>query len=89
METHRHLVDKSVYVIGAQIMTLETYDRTLNMAKRLALPEQLQLLEDLTKMIRRRVDNDPKMYDIMELEGLGAEIWQGIDAQAYVNQERM
>jgi hypothetical protein len=24
----------------------------------------------------------------MELEGLGKEIWQGIDAQDYVNQER-
>ena len=69
-------------------MTLETYDHTLNMARRLALPEQLQLLEDLTRMVRRRVSYKPKTYSIMELEGLGAEIWQGIDAQAYVNQER-
>lgn len=69
-------------------MTLETYGRTLNMAKRLALPEQLQLLEDLTRIVRRQVDDKPKTYSIMELEGLGAEIWQDIDAQAYVNQER-
>ncbi|NKQ36112.1 MAG: hypothetical protein HF973_10920 [Chloroflexi bacterium] len=58
------------------------------MAKRLALPEQLQLLEDLTRIVRRQVDDKPKTYSIMELEGLGAEIWQDIDAQAYVNQER-
>jgi hypothetical protein len=25
---------------------------------------------------------------MMELEGLGKEIWQGLDAQEYVNQER-
>jgi hypothetical protein len=25
---------------------------------------------------------------IMELHGLGAEIWQGIDAQQYVNEQR-
>lgn len=26
--------------------------------------------------------------DILELRGLGKEIWQGIDAQEYVNKER-
>ncbi|HFE67017.1 MAG TPA: hypothetical protein ENJ93_07115 [Chloroflexi bacterium] len=67
---------------------METYDRTLKMARRLALPEQLQLLEDLTRMVRRQVDNKSQTYSIMELEGLGAEIWQDIDAQTYVNQER-
>ena len=25
---------------------------------------------------------------VLELHGLGAEVWQGIDAQAYVDQER-
>ncbi|MCP4360404.1 MAG: hypothetical protein GY796_20540 [Chloroflexi bacterium] len=58
------------------------------MARQLALPEQLQLLEDLTKVVRRRVDSESKTYSVMDLEGLGAEIWQGIDAQAYVDQER-
>ncbi len=27
-------------------------------------------------------------HDIMELHGLGADIWKGIDAQDYVNQLR-
>ncbi len=27
-------------------------------------------------------------YSVMELEGLGADIWKGIDAQEYVNEER-
>ena len=30
----------------------------------------------------------PKQHSIRELEGLGAEIWQGIDAQEYVNKLR-
>lgn len=38
-------------------------------------------------MVRCRVVVKPKR-SIMELEGLGKEIWQGIDAQEYVNQER-
>ncbi len=72
-------------------MTLATYDLTLNMARQLAIPEQLRLLENLTKAVRHRLSSKPnevKTYSIMELEGLGAEIWQDIDAQEYVNQER-
>ena len=72
-------------------MTVATYDLTLNMARQLAVSEQLQLLEDLTKVVRRRISSKPqkkKTYSIMELEGLGAEIWQDVDAQEYVNQER-
>ena len=32
-------------------------------------------------------EEKPK-HSLMELEGLGAEIWQGIDAQEYVNELR-
>ncbi len=68
-------------------MTVGIYDQTLSMARRLNLPEQLQLLEALSKMVRRRVDK-PQTHTVMDLEGLGAEIWQNVDAQTYVNQER-
>ena len=30
----------------------------------------------------------PKTRSLLELEGLGAEIWEGVDAQEYVNQLR-
>ena len=72
-------------------MTLATYDLALEMSRQLAMPEQLRLLEDLTKVVRCRISNTPqkkKTYSIMELEGLGSEIWQDMDAQEYVNQER-
>jgi hypothetical protein len=49
--------------------------------------EQLRLLEELASLVRHRVTPKPKR-NIMELEGLGKEIWQGIDAQEYENQER-
>ncbi len=68
-------------------MTMATYERILDMTKRLNLPEQLRLLEALTRMVRYQVEKPPS-HSIMDLEGLGAEIWQDIDAQAYVNQER-
>ncbi len=49
--------------------------------------EQLRLLEELAAIVRRRILAKPKR-SIMELEGLGKETWQGLDAQEYVNQER-
>lgn len=30
-----------------------------------------------------------KTRSLLELEGLGAEIWEGVDAQEYVNELRM
>ncbi len=68
-------------------MAMSTYDQVVKMTKRLNLPEQLQLLETLSRMVRAQV-TETKPHSIMELEGLGAEIWQGVDAQAYVDQER-
>ncbi|MFQ5420239.1 MAG: hypothetical protein ACE5EY_07740 [Anaerolineae bacterium] len=68
-------------------MTLSTYENIVQMTKRLSLSEQLRLLEKLSGMVRHQVEK-PQSHSIMELEGLGAEIWQGIDAQTYVNQER-
>ena len=68
-------------------MTLVTYEQVLKMTRHLSLPEQLQLLEALTRMVRYQVESAP-LPSIMELEGLGAEIWQNIDEQEYVNQER-
>ena len=68
-------------------MTLATYEQVLQMTRHLNLHEQLQLLEALTRMVRYRVESAP-LPSIMELEGLGAEIWQNIDAQEYVNRER-
>jgi hypothetical protein len=49
--------------------------------------EQLRLLEELASLVRCRVMPKPKR-SIMELEGLGKEIWQGVDAQECINQER-
>ena len=53
------------------------------------ISERLRLLtmiaQDLAKEIKE--EEKPK-HSLMELEGLGAEIWQGIDAQEYVNELR-
>ena len=68
-------------------MTTASYDDIMRKTRQLGLSEQLRLLESLAELVRQRVETSKK-HSILELEGLGAEVWQGIDAQEYVNQER-
>ncbi|MGI2904184.1 hypothetical protein [Tolypothrix sp. VBCCA 56010] len=68
---------------------MSTYNEVRRLAKSLTPDEQIRLIEDLSKSIRRKVTLTPKpKRSILELRGLGKEIWNGIDAQEYVNQER-
>ena len=68
-------------------MTTTSYDDIMKMTRQLGLSEQLRLLESLAELVRQRVESS-KQHSILELEGLGAEIWQGIDTQEYIQQER-
>lgn len=66
---------------------MSTYREVLSQARSLTPDEQLQLIQDLISVVRHQVTPKPKR-SILELRGLGKEIWNGIDAQEYVNQER-
>ncbi|MBP5972419.1 hypothetical protein HW132_06655 [Brasilonema sp. CT11] len=66
---------------------MATYQEIRRQVENLTPDEQLCLLEELAALVRRRITPKPKR-SIMELEGLGKEIWQDIDAQEYVNRER-
>ncbi|MEY3221266.1 MAG: hypothetical protein RLZZ203_122 [Cyanobacteriota bacterium] len=67
---------------------MSNYQELLQQAKNLNAEEQLKLVAELISVIRNRVIDKSKKRSILDLEGLGKEIWQGIDAQEYVNQER-
>lgn len=68
---------------------MSTYNEVRRLAENLTPDEQMRLIEDLAVLIRQKVTLTPKpKRSILELEGLGKEIWKGIDAQEYVNQER-
>lgn len=68
---------------------MSNYHDVRRLAENLTPEEQMRLIEDLSKFIRQRVTLTPKpKRSILELEGLGKEIWKDIDAQEYVNQER-
>jgi hypothetical protein len=53
---------------------------------KLSRQERKELIHTLVDSLTE-VD-EPKQHSILELEGLGAEIWEEIDAQEYVNQLR-
>lgn len=64
-----------------------TYDQLLAQASRLPSADQLRLLEGLAALLRQRIAPDPAQ-SVTALRGLGKEIWQGVDAQEYVDRER-
>ncbi len=55
--------------------------------KGLSAHERLQLIELITHDLRATMERS-KGRSILELHGLGAEIWRGIDAQEYVTELR-
>jgi len=51
--------------------------------------EQLQLIALVTKKLATQSKSlEDKKLSLLELEGLGAEIWKDIDAQKYVDELR-
>ena len=69
-------------------MSTYAYEEVLDRAQRLSPDEQLQLLQDLaTSQFRRQVMPRPK-HRITEFKGLGKELWQSIDVEKFIEEER-
>jgi hypothetical protein len=68
-------------------MSTTAYYEVLSRIQRLTPADQLRLLEELAALVRRQVTSRAQR-SILELQGLGKEIWQDIDAQEYVDRER-
>lgn len=57
--------------------------------KQLPPAERLRLADMITQDITEATESESESaHSIMELHGLGAEIWDGVDAQEYVNELR-
>jgi hypothetical protein len=68
-------------------MATNTYESALEMAESLSRDEKLRLIQELTAHADKDNVSEPE-HSILELCGLGKEIWEGIDAQEYINRER-
>jgi len=67
-------------------MAIDPYDDILKRAENELSQAQMQrLVDELAQRAGRK--NGPGAHSIMELKGLGKEIWQGIDADEYVAKE--
>jgi hypothetical protein len=98
-EEAESIIESIQYYAGIILWRIMNYEEIIQdkfdyhevrcLAESLTPDEQIQLIEDLSSSIRQRVKLRPKpKRSILELRGLGKEIWNGIDAQEYVNQER-
>jgi len=68
-------------------MSTDPYDDILKRAEdELTQEQQQRLVEKLAQTAGRK--NGPQEHSIMELKGLGKEIWKDVDADEYVAKER-
>ncbi len=68
-------------------MSTDAYRKLWSQVQHLSSEEQLQLLVDLADLLKRPLATKP-LHSILELKGLGKEIWQGIDVDQYLEDER-
>lgn len=50
--------------------------------------ERLRLISKISAELAEENKEKTNKRSLLELEGLGAEIWEGIDAQEYINELR-
>ncbi len=66
-----------------------TYQRVVKQFQTLAADEQLRLLQDLTGIVQKsNIGETSSRPSLMDLQGLGKELWRGVDVDAYINEER-
>ncbi len=68
-------------------MAASPYEIAVRAFEALSPEDQAKLLAEVSGRVRSR-EHPSRQRNIMELQGLGKEIWEGIDAQEYVNNER-
>jgi hypothetical protein len=66
-------------------MSVTSYEQVLRVAATLPRQDQLRLIQELSEQTSCDAE---QATSVMELCGLGQEIWQQKDAQEYVNSER-
>jgi hypothetical protein len=63
-------------------------DRIINEIKILDYYAKLEILEKLVRLLKEPVKKSKKQYSLLQLEGLGKEIWQDVNVNEYIDQER-
>ncbi|TMC21893.1 MAG: hypothetical protein E6J34_08280 [Chloroflexi bacterium] len=73
-------------------MSSSAYQQIMEQVRQLELEEQIKLLQDilqdLSVLVQQNQLTAKPLHSILELEGLGKEIWEGIDVDQYIEEER-
>ena len=64
------------------------YDAVLEAIAKLSCSDQQRLVSELIARVAHGPDSIPRRHSILELRGLGKELWAGVDPDEYVEQER-
>lgn len=71
--------------MSAQLDIDRLYEQQIKALPRTA---RLRLLARIADDLAAAEPEDEQPLDLLELEGVGAEVWQGLDAKAYIDAER-
>lgn len=64
-----------------------TWQEALLTAQKLSRADQLRLISELLRRMEySSTESEP--IDLLELAGVGADVWAGVDTDTYINQER-
>jgi hypothetical protein len=69
-------------------MVENRYEAVLEAAEKLSSSDRLRLASVLRETAASKADPKKKTHSILELRGLGKEIWAGVDPDRYVDEER-
>jgi hypothetical protein len=67
-------------------MSTTEYEKVLHRVYHLTAAERLRLLADLSTLVQPGVI--PQSRSVMELQGLGKDIWSDVDPEDYIEEER-
>ena len=65
-----------------------TLGQALSVSRQLSLADRLALISLLSERVRRELDRDGEPVDMLLLAGLGAELWQKVDVDVYLDRDR-
>jgi hypothetical protein len=63
------------------------YESAKRSVQALGPADQLRLIAELAASLRGEVEREPRR-SLLEFQGLGKSIWQGIDVEEYLRRER-
>ena len=74
-------------VMGMSDMPDPRYNSAKRSVQALGPADQLRLIAELAASLRGEVGRQPRR-SLLELQGLGRDVWQGVDVDEYLRQER-